>query len=75
MFPDMKMQLLIWASSPPHLTVRPSGIALTPTVEVQAFAVLPNSSLAPLFLIDMVSCSQVWADGEPRIGHRALPLS
>ncbi|XP_019480635.1 PREDICTED: bactericidal permeability-increasing protein [Hipposideros armiger] len=53
MFPDMMVQLLLWASAPPHLTVSPAGLALTPAVEVQVFAVLPNSSLAPLFLLDM----------------------
>lgn len=53
MFPDMMVQLQLWASAPPHLTVSPAGLALTPAVEVQAFAVLPNSSLAPLFLLDM----------------------
>lgn len=81
MFPDMKMQLLIWASSPPHLTVRPSGIALTPTVEVQAFAVLPNSSLAPLFLIDMnmnisveVGARADRLVGELRLGRLLLEL-
>ncbi|XP_039720252.1 bactericidal permeability-increasing protein [Pteropus medius] len=53
MFPDMKVQLLLWVSSPPRLTISPAGLALTPVLETQAFAVLPNSSLAPLFLLDM----------------------
>lgn len=64
MFPNMTMQLLIWVSSPPHLTVSPSGLALTPALEAQALAVLPNSSVAPLFLLGLVSCSRLWADGE-----------
>lgn len=72
MFPDMKVQLLLWVSSPPRLTISPSGLALTPALETQAFAVLPNSSLAPLFLLGMVSCSRVWANGGPRSGPRAL---
>lgn len=53
MFPDMSMQFLIRVSSPPHLTVSPAGLACTPALEAQAFAVLPNSSLAPLFLLGM----------------------
>ncbi|KAK2503936.1 hypothetical protein MC885_004402, partial [Smutsia gigantea] len=76
-----QMQLLIWASSPPHLTLCPSGLALTPTVEVQAFAVLPNSSLAPLFLIDvsMNFSMEVGARadrlvGELRLGRLLLEL-
>uniref|UniRef100_A0A8C3WKW6 Bactericidal permeability-increasing protein n=1 Tax=Catagonus wagneri TaxID=51154 RepID=A0A8C3WKW6_9CETA len=53
MFPNKEMQFLIWASFPPHLTVRPTGLDLIFVLETQAFAVLPNSSLAPLFLIEM----------------------
>ncbi|KAM7126121.1 bactericidal permeability-increasing protein [Molossus nigricans] len=53
MFPNMNMEILIRASSPPYLTVSPAGLAFTPALEAQAFAVLPNSSLAPLFLLGM----------------------
>lgn len=72
MFPNMNMELLIRASSAPYLNVSPAGLAFTPALEAQAFAVLPNSSLAPLFLLGMVSCSRVWEDGEPWTGPRAL---
>ncbi|XP_022448136.1 bactericidal permeability-increasing protein isoform X1 [Delphinapterus leucas] len=53
MFPDMKMQLLIWASSPPNIAVCPTGLHLTFALDTQAVAVLPDSSLAPLFLLEM----------------------
>ncbi|XP_059979325.1 bactericidal permeability-increasing protein [Lagenorhynchus albirostris] len=53
MFPDMKMQLLIWASSPPNIAVCPTGLDLTFALDTQAVAVLPDSSLAPLFLLEM----------------------
>uniref|UniRef100_A0A8D1EMV1 Bactericidal permeability-increasing protein n=1 Tax=Sus scrofa TaxID=9823 RepID=A0A8D1EMV1_PIG len=59
MFPNMEMQFLIWASFPPHLAVHPSGLDLTFVLETQAFAVLPNASLAPLFLIEMNSSISV----------------
>nr|KAF6357909.1 bactericidal permeability increasing protein [Pipistrellus kuhlii] len=59
MFPNMSMQFLIRVSSPPHLTVSPAGLACTPTLEAQAFAVLPNSSLAPLFLLGMSTNASV----------------
>lgn len=62
MFPNMTMQLNIRAPSPPHLTVLPTGLVFTPVLETQAFAVLPNSSLAPLFVLQLVSRSRVWAD-------------
>ncbi|XP_027478711.2 bactericidal permeability-increasing protein isoform X1 [Zalophus californianus] len=53
MFPNMMVQLNISASSPPHLTVLPTGLIFTPALEVQAFAVLPNSSLASLFVLHL----------------------
>lgn len=68
MFPNMKVQLVFWASSPPHLTMHPEGLVLTPTLDAQAFAVLPNSSLAPLFMLRLVSGSQVWADEGSALG-------
>lgn len=51
----MKVQFLVSVSAPPYLTTRPSGFAFSPALEAQAFAVLPNSSLASLFLLGMVS--------------------
>uniref|UniRef100_A0A4W2EN64 Bactericidal permeability-increasing protein n=1 Tax=Bos indicus x Bos taurus TaxID=30522 RepID=A0A4W2EN64_BOBOX len=53
MFPDMQMQLFIWASLPPKLTMKPSGLDLIFVLDTQAFAILPNSSLDPLFLLEM----------------------
>uniref|UniRef100_A0A7N5P6I3 Bactericidal permeability-increasing protein n=2 Tax=Ailuropoda melanoleuca TaxID=9646 RepID=A0A7N5P6I3_AILME len=53
MFPNMTVQLNIWASCPPHLTMLPAGLVFTPDLETQAFAVLPNSSLAPLFVLHL----------------------
>ncbi|KAF5917555.1 hypothetical protein HPG69_017447 [Diceros bicornis minor] len=52
-FPNMKVQFVIGAASPPHLTMSPAGLVLTPSVDAQAYAVFPNSSLAPLFLLEM----------------------
>lgn len=74
MFPNMKIQIHVSASAPPHLSVQPTGLTFYPAVDVQTFAVLPNSSLASLFLIGMVSCSWVWTDEEPQTVPRALSL-
>ncbi|XP_023406010.1 bactericidal permeability-increasing protein isoform X1 [Loxodonta africana] len=52
-FPNMKVQFLLSLSSPPHLTVDPSGLTLVPELEAQTFVVFPNSSLAPLFLLGL----------------------
>ncbi|KAL8179847.1 UNVERIFIED_CONTAM: hypothetical protein K2H54_073570 [Gekko kuhli] len=49
----MLMKLVVSPSSPPSLAIAPEGLSLAPTVGVQAFAILPNSSLAPLFVLDV----------------------
>lgn len=59
MFPNLDVQLVLSVSSPPHLAVQPTGLAFTPKLEVQAFAILPNSSLASLFELGLVNCC--WA--------------
>ncbi|KAL0595052.1 Bactericidal permeability-increasing protein [Plecturocebus cupreus] len=53
MFPNMKIQIHISASAPPQLSVQPTGLSFVPALDVQAFAVVTNSSLASLFLIGM----------------------
>ncbi|NXJ71465.1 BPI protein, partial [Rostratula benghalensis] len=55
MYPDMKMKLKLSAPSAPFLSIGPGGLSLKPVVDIQAYAILPNSSLAPLFLINLVS--------------------
>uniref|UniRef100_I3MIE9 Bactericidal permeability-increasing protein n=1 Tax=Ictidomys tridecemlineatus TaxID=43179 RepID=I3MIE9_ICTTR len=55
MFPNMKVQLQVSVSTPPQLNTQPTGLTLTPKLEVQAFVVLPNSSLVPLFLLSMTA--------------------
>ncbi|XP_004631058.1 bactericidal permeability-increasing protein [Octodon degus] len=52
-FPNMDVKLVLSASSPPHLVMQPTGLTLASTLEAQAFAVHPNSSLASLFLLGM----------------------
>ncbi|KAL2763720.1 bactericidal permeability-increasing protein precursor, partial [Daubentonia madagascariensis] len=59
MFPNMNMQLVISVPAPPHLSMKPSGLALTPYLEAEAFAILPNSSLASLFLLEMSTNASV----------------
>ncbi|NXE83143.1 BPI protein, partial [Cochlearius cochlearius] len=55
MYPDMMMKLRLSASSAPFLHIGPEGLSLRPVVDIQAYAILPNSSLAPLFLLSLVS--------------------
>ena len=63
------MKLRLSAPSAPFLNIGPGGLLLRPVVDVQAYAILPNSSLAPLFLLGLVSsgtaccgdCGPGWA--------------
>lgn len=69
MYPDMLMKFRLSASSAPFLNIGPGGLSLKPVVDIQAYAILPNSSLAPLFLLSLVSsgtasggdCGPGWA--------------
>ncbi|NXT74463.1 BPI protein, partial [Zapornia atra] len=55
MYPDMLMKLRLSAPSAPFLSIAPGGLSLQPVVDIQAYAILPNSSLAPLFLLSLRS--------------------
>ncbi|NWX16880.1 BPI protein, partial [Aegotheles bennettii] len=55
MYPDTPMKLRLSAASAPFLSISPGGLSLQPVVDVQAYAILPNASLAPLFLLSLVS--------------------
>ncbi|ELW69637.1 Bactericidal permeability-increasing protein [Tupaia chinensis] len=81
MYPDMKVQLLISMSSPPHLSMHPIGLTFNPVLEAQAFAVLPNSSLASLFVLNMstnviveVNATSGRLVGELQLGRLTLAL-
>ncbi|NXM44351.1 BPI protein, partial [Gymnorhina tibicen] len=54
MYPNMPMKFRLSTPTAPFLTIGPGGISLRPTVDAQAYAILPNSSLAPLFLLSLV---------------------
>ncbi|XP_066186805.1 bactericidal permeability-increasing protein-like isoform X2 [Sylvia atricapilla] len=53
MYPNMTMKFRLSAPTAPFLTIGPGGISFQPTVDAQAYAILPNSSLAPLFLLSL----------------------
>ncbi|XP_063206505.1 bactericidal permeability-increasing protein-like [Chroicocephalus ridibundus] len=53
MYPNTPMKLRLSASSAPFLNIGPGGLSLKPVVDIQAYAILPNSSLAPLFLLSL----------------------
>ncbi|NXT17190.1 BPI protein, partial [Syrrhaptes paradoxus] len=53
MYPQLPMKLRLSTPFAPFLTIRPGGMLLQPVLDVQAYAILPNSSLAPLFLLSL----------------------
>ncbi|NXQ36619.1 BPI protein, partial [Alaudala cheleensis] len=54
MYPNMSMKFRLTAPTAPFLTIGPGGILFQPIVDAQAYAILPNSSLVPLFLLSLV---------------------
>ncbi|NXI88020.1 BPI protein, partial [Rhipidura dahli] len=54
MYPNMPMKFRLSTPTAPFLTIGPGGISLKPTVDAQAYAILPDGSLAPLFLLSLV---------------------
>ncbi|XP_029864601.2 bactericidal permeability-increasing protein [Aquila chrysaetos chrysaetos] len=67
MYPDMPMKLRLSAPSAPFLNIGPGGLLLKPVVDIQAYAILPSSSLAPLFLLSLTS--NVSAVIDVKLGH------
>ncbi|XP_029468729.1 bactericidal permeability-increasing protein [Rhinatrema bivittatum] len=55
MYPNMLMKMMMSTPSAPFLNITPGNLTVTPALDIQAFAVLPNSSLAPLFLLDVTT--------------------
>lgn len=52
-FPDTPMMLSIAARKQPVLSFHPGGVDVTVFASVEAFALLPNSSLSSVFLLNM----------------------
>ncbi|NWI93541.1 BPI protein, partial [Pitta sordida] len=67
MYPNMLMKLRLSTPTAPFLNIGPEGISLKPVVDVQAYAILPDSSLAPLFLLSLTA--NVSAVIDVRSGH------
>ncbi|XP_063152913.1 bactericidal permeability-increasing protein-like [Candoia aspera] len=81
LFPNMLMKLRVSPSSAPSLAISPEALSLTPLVDIQAFAILPNASLAPLFLIGAsttisakVSVNSTSISGKLKLGSLAFSL-
>ncbi|XP_005082711.2 bactericidal permeability-increasing protein [Mesocricetus auratus] len=64
MFPSTEVQLVISTFSPPRLSIQPSGLLLDLAMKTQAFSVLANSSLVPLFLLHINTNASLEVDFE-----------
>ncbi|XP_041275153.1 bactericidal permeability-increasing protein [Onychostruthus taczanowskii] len=53
MYPNMTMKFRLSTPTAPFLNIGSEGISFRPIVDAQAYAILPNSSLAPLFLLSL----------------------
>ncbi|XP_064024087.1 bactericidal permeability-increasing protein-like isoform X4 [Pogoniulus pusillus] len=67
MYPNTPMKFRLSAPSAPFLSIGPQGLSLQPVVDVQAYAILPSSSPAPLFLLSLTG--NVSAVIDVRSGH------
>ncbi|KAM9296197.1 bactericidal permeability-increasing protein-like [Gastrophryne carolinensis] len=55
MYPDMLMKLQISSTSAPFLDIKPGNLSIAPKIDIQAYVILPNSSLAPAFLLNLTT--------------------
>ncbi|KAM9296508.1 bactericidal permeability-increasing protein-like [Gastrophryne carolinensis] len=55
MYPNMLMKLMVASPSAPSLNIATGNVSLAPKLDIQAYAILPNSSLAPLFLLNLTT--------------------
>ncbi|XP_048878336.1 bactericidal permeability-increasing protein-like isoform X1 [Brienomyrus brachyistius] len=52
-FPDMMMKLLVKTSTQPNVTFEPNNMTLQAMGTLTAYAILPNTTLEPLFILNM----------------------
>ncbi|XP_018413171.1 PREDICTED: bactericidal permeability-increasing protein [Nanorana parkeri] len=55
MYPDMLMKLKISSNSAPFLDIKPGNVTISPNMDIQAYVILPNASLAPAFLLNVTT--------------------
>ncbi|XP_068120225.1 bactericidal permeability-increasing protein-like isoform X2 [Hyperolius riggenbachi] len=74
MYPNMLMKLMLTSPSAPSLNIAPGNVSLAPVLEVQAYAILPNSSLAPLFLLKLTTdiFAEVYVNSSQIVGNLKL---
>ncbi|KAM8945645.1 bactericidal permeability-increasing protein-like [Pelodytes ibericus] len=59
MYPNMLMKLKISSTASPYLTITLGNLTISPVMKIDAFAILPNTSLAPLFVLNVTTTALV----------------
>ncbi|KAM5135719.1 bactericidal permeability-increasing protein-like [Mantella aurantiaca] len=55
MYPDKLMELKISSNSAPFLDIKPGNLTISPKMDIQAYVILSESSLAPAFLLNVTT--------------------
>lgn len=53
------MKLLVKTVKNPIITFQPNNVTVQATATVTAYAIQPNGTLSPLFVLNMVSCTLI----------------
>lgn len=56
-FPGMMMKLLVKTVKEPTISLEPNNVTVQASGTVTAYAIQPNTTLSPLFVLNMVSQS------------------
>ncbi|XP_068119471.1 bactericidal permeability-increasing protein-like isoform X2 [Hyperolius riggenbachi] len=55
LYPDMLMKMQISCRTAPFLDIKPGNLTISPNLDLQAYVILPNSTLAPVFLLNLTT--------------------
>ncbi|CAH2292162.1 bactericidal permeability-increasing [Pelobates cultripes] len=71
MYPNMLMKLYITSTSTPFLTMKPGNVTISPMTDIEAYAILPNRTLAPLFLLNVTTTAlaKLGVNASRIVGH------
>lgn len=56
-FPGLMMKLLVKTVKDPVITFEPNNVTVQATGTVTAYAIQPNATLSPLFILNLVGCT------------------
>lgn len=63
-YPGLMMKLLVKAEKEPNVSFEPDNVTLQASSTVTAYAIQPNATLSPLFVLNVVSNTDMtWLSG------------